>query len=77
MTGYSLTEGERTKALAELIRTSTSILWNLQVAEESKLRPAELWPLPWDKPEDSGIEIVSNEEYQRRETAAAEYLNKM
>lgn len=47
--GYNEAELERVKALAELVRKSTTLLWNTQVIEESRLEPDNLWPLPWDK----------------------------
>lgn len=46
--GYNEAEIERVKVLAELIRKSTTLLWNTQVIEESRLEPDKLWPLPWD-----------------------------
>ncbi len=49
MGGYNEAELERLKPIAELIRTSTALLWNLQVDRNSKRNARELWPFPWDE----------------------------
>lgn len=50
MAGYNEGESERTKAVAELIRTSTWFLWNTQVVAEDKAHaPEDLWKFAWDK----------------------------
>lgn len=49
MAGHNEAENERFKSLAELVRTSTAKLWNIQVPREDKLTEEELWPFPWDK----------------------------
>lgn len=74
MAGYNTGETERTKILAELIRTSTTILHNVHQVEDSGLKTArELWPFPWDKTE-ANYEEVSQEEYDRRQKAQDDFL---
>lgn len=51
LTGYNQRENERFKNIAELVRLSTSILWNVQVARKDKLKPEQLMPFPWDEKE--------------------------
>ena len=48
MGGYNEAENERFRNYAELIRTQTAFLWNIQVDKDSKMKPSELWPFPWD-----------------------------
>jgi hypothetical protein len=59
--GYNEAELERIKAVAEIVRKSTTLLWNIQVIEESRLEPDKLWPLPWDKAETIKEEPVPEE----------------
>lgn len=75
MAGYREGENERIKSIAELVRTSTSILWNIQVSEESRLSPIDLWPFSWDKNMSTKTEVISDEEIKRREAAAEKFLN--
>lgn len=76
LTGYIEGESDRIKNNAELIRTSTAILWNIQVGKENKLTPEELWPFPWDKATDGGKEeVLSEEEVKRREAEMEKILN--
>ncbi len=63
MAGHNEAENERFKSLAELVRTSTAKLWNIQVACGEKLTEEELWPFPWD--EKVPVVKISNE--QRKE----------
>lgn len=52
--GYNEGESERVKAVAELVRTSTWLLWNTQVKTEDKaMAPENLWRFGWDKKEAS------------------------
>jgi hypothetical protein len=74
MVGYWEAEDEQNKYISELIRTSTAILWNIQVGIEDKATPEELWPLPWDKPIERKAEIISPEEMARRENESKKYL---
>lgn len=57
MTGYTEGENERIRAVAEIVRTSTALLWNIQVDAKSKLGADELWPFPWEKKEEPGEQI--------------------
>jgi hypothetical protein len=53
LAGHDEAELERFKCSAELIRTSTTILRNAHVINESDLKTAEqLWHFPWDKKEE-------------------------
>jgi hypothetical protein len=61
MIGYNEAELERVKAVAEIVRKSTALLWNIQVLEESRLKPEELWFFPWDKAEVIKEEPVPDE----------------
>lgn len=76
MGGYNEAELERIKSLAELIRISTSMLWNVQVAEENKMSADQLWPLPWDKKEKVIPIEISEEDRKKIEEQQAEILNK-
>jgi hypothetical protein len=72
-TGYSEAENEKTEAIAELIRTSTWLLWNIQVGPGDKAATAhELWPFAWDK-ETPGI-IMSTEERKEIEDFQADII---
>lgn len=62
--GFNNQENERIKVLAGLIRTSTALLWNIQVAREDRLPEHKLWPLPWDKNEE-GIVVIDDEERKK------------
>lgn len=78
MAGYNEGESERVKSIAELLRVSTSILINIQLAKEDKIKPEELWPFTWDKEkeEDEGaFETITDEERLRREDEMAKMLN--
>jgi hypothetical protein len=59
--GYFKGETNNMRGIAELIRTQTAILWNIQVARESKLSPPQLWPLPWDNGQLSEGNITQGE----------------
>jgi hypothetical protein len=72
--GYNETENERLKAIAELIRNATVLIWNTQVIEESRKMPEELWPFSWDKSTGREREIISTEEKKRRQDAQEEFL---
>jgi hypothetical protein len=63
MTGYNRSENLKFKRNAEVIRLSTTILWNIQVDKDSKLKPEELMPFSWDKAE----ETISEEVEYRKE----------
>jgi len=76
MGGYNEGESERIKSIAELIRKSTSILWNIQVDRNNKLEPSELWPFAWDVKKDAVVEIISEEEKQRRQKEQDDFLIK-
>ena len=65
MAGYNEAEHERFKTRAELIRIQTTILWNVQVDKNCKLKPSELWPFPWDS--DSGIKLSPMSDEKRKE----------
>ncbi len=42
------TEEANQRLKCNLIRTQTSILFNIQIKKEDRLPPEELWPFPWD-----------------------------
>jgi len=48
MIGHSEQENERVRSQAELLRMSTALLLNIQLAPKDRLAASELWPLPWD-----------------------------
>jgi hypothetical protein len=51
--GWNEAESERRKVQAELVRKSTWLLWNLQVAEEYKgITCEEMWRFPWEEKEE-------------------------
>jgi hypothetical protein len=62
MAGYNERDNERVKLLAEIVRTSTSILWNIQVPEESKTSAEDLWKFPWDKKPVTILDKISEQE---------------
>jgi hypothetical protein len=77
LSGINEMENERFKATAELIRTSTTILRNIQVINESDLKkPEELWHFPWDKQEEEEQDPVSEQDRQRAETDLLEILKR-
>lgn len=66
MTGYNEGESERVKCVAELIRRSTWLLWNIQVGEDQKIMdPADMWRFPWEMKENGEKKELSDEEKQR------------
>jgi uncharacterized protein (UPF0276 family) len=77
VTGYREGENEKLKDTAELIRSSTTILLNIHLAKEDKVTAHELWPFPWDKEADIKIEVISQQEKERREAKMKEILNKI
>lgn len=77
MNGYNEAESERIRAMTELLRTSTSILVNIQLAKEDRIRAQELWPLPWDKKEEILLEEITEEERQERLDKMRDFLNKV
>lgn len=63
MAGHSEGESERMKSLAELVRTSTMILWNTQIVEEKRITdPSELWKFSWEKEDEKTAEAPENSE---------------
>ena len=49
MTGHAELENERVKSLTDIIRLSTTILWNVhQTDVKDTKNPQELWKVPWD-----------------------------
>jgi hypothetical protein len=75
MTGYREGENERLKDTMELVRSSTTILLNIHLAKEDKITAHELWPFSWDKEENTPVEIISQQEKERREAKMKEILN--
>lgn len=74
MAGYNERENERTKALAEIIRTSTAILWNIQVGEENKLSAEDLWRFPWDPKKETILDKITDEEKEATDKKLEEAL---
>jgi hypothetical protein len=78
MAGYNEAESERVKSIAELVRTSTTLLLNIQLAKEDRLTPRELWPFSWDKQippnEETAVDI---EEKKRMQQRMNDILNKI
>jgi len=68
ITGYNEADSAKFRRTAELIRTSTALLWNVQVSEESRLAPEDLWRFGWEGTELSaqGSEPNEEEELQRQ-----------
>jgi hypothetical protein len=64
MAGFNERENERIKTFAELLRVSTSILWNVQVGRKDKLKAKDLMPLPWDKKDIQPV-VFSEEEMKK------------
>ncbi len=59
-------ENERYIAHAELIRSATAILWNIQVKIEDRKSAEELWPFLWEKQEERlTIEEIAEQKKQR------------
>jgi len=78
MAGYNEGQYDKGKELAELVRRSTWLLWNIQVAAEDKAQtPADLWPMPWDKKESYEQGEVSEESRKELEEKQAEALKDM
>jgi len=76
MQGYYEGEFDRLKSTAELIRRATTYFVNTQPIEGGARTPQQLWPFPWDKEIEAHVEIISDEELQRRQNAQDEYLMK-
>ena len=74
--GYNEAENDRRKMMAELIRTSTWYLWNLQVDQAHKVNsPEELWPFKWDHENDNDEgEEVSDENMREFQERQMKYL---
>ena len=76
MLGHMEAESERVKSFAELLRTSTTLLWNIQQTKESALkRPEELWRFSWDKQEND-TDNISTEDRQKTEDDLLRILKK-
>jgi hypothetical protein len=77
MAGYNEAENERLKGTAELIRTSTTILVNIQLDKKDRIKPQELWPFTWDKTDRDEIEIISDEERLKDEAEMEKILTRI
>lgn len=75
MTGYNEAESERVKRIAEIIRSSTTILWNIQVDKTERLTPAQLWPFIWDKTNNTYEVELTEEEVRKSEAEMEKILN--
>jgi hypothetical protein len=75
--GYNEAELERVKAVAEIVRKSTTLLWNIQVTEESRLEPDKLWRFPWDKEEEIRADPVPEEVKKEIDKSHENILNSM
>jgi hypothetical protein len=77
MTGFGEVENERIKRIAEIIRTSTALLWNVQQTNEKDLKkPEELWRFSWDKEEEEQEDAISEEEKSRIEDDLLQILKR-
>lgn len=72
--GYNEGEKNRIKALASIVRTSTTILWNVQVGNDDKLRAEELWRFPWELDEGNTGPEIPDEERKLHEERQKKYL---
>jgi hypothetical protein len=78
MTGYNRSENIKFKRNAEVIRLSTSLLWNIQVDKDSKLKPEELMPFSWDKAEEvASEELEYSKERDRHLEEMQNILNRL
>ena len=77
MAGYNAAEIERVKSLIEIVRTSTSILFNIQVDKKYKMTARELWPLPWDVKKTTAAGKVTNEAKEALYAMHEKILNEM
>lgn len=75
MAGYNECERERVREIASLIRMSTTILLNVQLAPEDKITPHKLWPFAWDEETKTEKEGISDEEKLRWQEAQDDFLN--
>jgi hypothetical protein len=67
LAGYNEAEDEKIKSIAEIIRTSTTLLWNTQQTEESAIKkPEQLWHFPWDKEEEEEEDDQGSAEVRKR-----------
>jgi hypothetical protein len=76
MAGYQEAKSAEQREQTEILRIAVAILWNVQVKQEDRLSPQELWRLPWDKPLVSET-ILPEEEVTRVITAQKVFLEKM
>jgi hypothetical protein len=71
ITGYNEEDSAHFRRTAELIRTSTALLWNVHVSEESRMEADELWRFGWeaagDGPQATGDGQDSEEVLRRQE----------
>jgi hypothetical protein len=76
MAGYYDDRTERYRMHAELIRQSTTLLWNVQVTEEDRRKARDLWRFAWDEDYEGNAVIMEEEEVDRVINAQADFLNK-
>lgn len=75
--GFIKGKNQRFMGIAELIRKSTTILWNKQIGRENVLSAQQLWPFPWENREaEAAPSEAEIEERNRIYDAQAEFLLK-
>jgi len=74
--GYNEQLYEEYRLKANLVRTATTYLVNIQLKAEDRLKPMDLWRMPWDIEEKEPSTVVSKEEYDEMIKKSEEFFNK-
>lgn len=74
--GYNEQLYEEYRLRANLVRTATTYLVNIQLKAGDRLKPMELWKMPWDIEEKEPSTVVSKEEYDEMIKKSEEFFNK-
>lgn len=78
---YNEEKGADRRHIGELVRGAALRLWNLQVAEKSRIRNvSKFWPMPWDdetRSEEDEIKRLAGLSEEEAQKEARKFLNKL
>lgn len=75
--GYNEQLYEEYRLRANLVRTATTYLVNVQLREADRYgSPSDLWKMPWDIEEREPATVISKEEYDDRIKKSEDFFNK-
>ena len=76
MIGHNEEVDNRFRSNANLVRTATALLWNIQVKEECQRTEEELWRFLWETEGDNEMKLTGEEmeQVRKNEEAQKEYL---